>query len=488
MQRSRITMTAGAITIGAIALLALSRSVAGHDPSPEMLSTEMLAEDFAVFRTALEEAHPGIYRYTPKAEFDALLDRIASSLDVPMTEQELYRALNPAIVALRCGHTKFHPERNFATPYLYGTGEQLPLALFVSGRRAWVEADLSPSPVLPTGTELLAIDGVPVETIIEQLVDRVSFADGNGIGAKELELTTYFSAYYSTFIHSRPSYTVTYRAPETTETAIASLSGIPHETHIAWQEAQASDAPPLELSYPDEATALLTIRSFWFESREVSFERFLDEAFDEIAARGIEHLIIDLRDNEGGKDAYGAQLYAYLTDEPFNYYDRITVTQRRPFSFREHARLPWYFPLYRALIAKDADGTYIWPHHSNLRVQKPQPNAFLGDVIVLVNGRSFSVTSEFAAIAKANHRATFIGQETGGGYRGNNSGFFAIVTLPNSHLVVGIPLWGYTTAVPDPEAGDGGVRPDIEVIRTFEDVLQGRDPELARALELIAER
>jgi hypothetical protein len=480
-------MTAGAITIGVIALLALARSVAGHDPSPEMLSPERLAEDFAVFRTALEEAHPGIYRYTPKAEFDALFDAIAAQLDAPMTEQEFYRALNPAIVALRCGHTKFHPERNFATPYNYGLDEQLPLVLFISGRRAWVQADLSPAPALPVGTELLAIDDVPMEAIIEQLTDRVSFADGNGVGAKVLEHNTSFSAYYSTFIGSAPTYQVTYREPGATEEATALLPGISHEALIAWQEGQQHHGSPLKITFPDETTALLTIRSFWFESREINFKRFLRDAFEEIAARGAEHLIIDLRDNEGGKDAYGALLYAYLTDEPFEYYDRITVTQRQPFSFREHARLPWYFPLYRALIAEDADGAFIWPRHSNLREQKPQPGAFLGDVIVLINGRSFSVTSEFAAIAKANERVTFVGQETGGGYRGNNSGFFAIVTLPNSHLVVGIPLWGYYTAVPDPAASDGGVRPDVPVERTIEDVLQGRDPELERALSLAAE-
>ncbi len=362
MKHSKIVITgAGALTVGIIALLALTQSATGHDPSPAMLSTEMLAEDFVVFRTALEDAHPGIYRYTPKAEFDTLFDTIAASLDSPMTEQEFYRVLKPAIVALRCGHTKFHPERNFATPYHYGLETQLPLVLFVAGERAWVQADLSTPPVLPIGAELLSIDGTAMAAIIAELLSRATFADGLSLGAKELELTTYFSAYYSTFIDSSPTYTITYRAPEATETATASLTGVSHEAHMAWQKAQASDAPPLELSYPDEATALLTIRSFEFESREVNFERFLREAFQEIADRGISHLIIDLRDNEGGKDAYGALLYAYLTDGPFDYYDRITVTQRRPFSFREHAGLPWYSPLYSALIAED---TLASPAHT----------------------------------------------------------------------------------------------------------------------------
>jgi hypothetical protein len=464
---------------------ALTRSSGQGQSAPALLSPEMLVEDFSVFRHALEEAHPGAYRYTSRAEFDTLFDGIATKLDQPMSEQDFYRALNPAIVALRCGHTKFHPERNFATPYNYGLEKQLPLVLFIAHRRAFVQADLSPAPSLPAGSELLEIDGVAMEAIIEQLLNRVSFADGNGIGAKVLELNTYFSAYYSTFIGSAPRYEVTYRVPGATDTTTASLSGISHQVHVAWQQGQRADAPLLELTFPDEATALLTIRSFWFESRQVNFERFLRDTFSEIAARDVERLVIDLRDNEGGKDAYGALLFSYLTDRPFRYYDRITVTQRRPFSFREHARLPWYFPLYRMLIRKAPDGSFIWTHHSNLRVRKPQPGAYFGDVTVLINGRSFSVTSEFAAIAKANGRATFVGQETSGGYRGNNSGFFAIVTLPNSRLVTGIPLWGYYTAVSNPAVSDGGVRPDIPVERTIQDVLSGRDPELERALALI---
>jgi hypothetical protein len=404
-----------------------------------------------------------------------------------MSEQAFYQALNPAIVALRCGHTKFHLERNFDTPFYYGLDRQLPLVLFVEGTRAWVQADLSPENAIPAGSEVLSIDGVATAETITHLADQVSFADGMSIGAKFLELSTYFGAYYSTFFGSASQYAITYRAPASDEGVTTVASAISDTTLTAWWQARRAQVAPLELAYPDESTALLTIRSFWFESKAIKFERFLRDAFEEIQLKDVQHLIIDLRDNEGGKDAYGALLYAYLTDEPFRYYDRITVTQRKPFSFREHARLPFYFPLYRLLISKEPGGDFVWTHHRNLREQKPMPNAFLGDVIVLVNGRSFSVTSEFAAIAKANGRATFIGQETGGGYRGNNSGFFAIVTLPNSRLVVGIPLWGYYTAVADPTESDGGIRPDIPVLRTIEDVLGARDAELERALQHISE-
>jgi len=40
---------------------------------------EELLEDFTVLRTALEEAHPGIYRYKSKSKINALFDSLFSS-------------------------------------------------------------------------------------------------------------------------------------------------------------------------------------------------------------------------------------------------------------------------------------------------------------------------------------------------------------------------------------------------------------------------
>lgn len=42
--------------------------------------------------------------------------------------------------------------------------------------------------------------------------------------------------------------------------------------------------------------------------------------------RDIEALIIDIRDNSGGYDTYGANLAQYLLAEPFRYFDKIEVT------------------------------------------------------------------------------------------------------------------------------------------------------------------
>jgi hypothetical protein len=43
---------------------------------------EKLREDFRILRGALEEGHPGIYRYTPKQVLDRRLDQAEMALDL----------------------------------------------------------------------------------------------------------------------------------------------------------------------------------------------------------------------------------------------------------------------------------------------------------------------------------------------------------------------------------------------------------------------
>jgi C-terminal processing protease CtpA/Prc len=136
------------------------------------------------------------------------------------------------------------------------------------------------------------------------------------------------------------------------------------------------------------------------------------------------------------------------------------------------------------MVRKTDDG-YQFRSRRRLQTWKPQRDAFSGQVYVLINGNSFSVTSEFASVAHFHKRATFIGQETGGGYYGDNSGVFAMVKLPHSGLELGIPLVAYYSAVQGYPYPDRGIIPDYTVVPTVEEVLKGHDRALQTALDLI---
>jgi C-terminal processing protease CtpA/Prc len=104
---------------------------------------------------------------------------------------------------------------------------------------------------------------------------------------------------------------------------------------------------------------------------------------------------------------------------------------------------------------------------------------------VIINGRSFSGSGECTSILHYHKRAAFVGEECGAGYYGNTSGIMPLLTLPNTGLRVRLPMVRYHMAVAGYEPRDRGIVPDFPFERSIEDLLAGRDTELAYALELI---
>ena len=121
---------------------------------------------------------------------------------------------------------------------------------------------------------------------------------------------------------------------------------------------------------------------------------------------------------------------------------------------------------------------------------KPQKEYFKGNIYILIDGWSFSGASDFCAIAhyNAHDRITFIGEETGGAYNGNNSGDWLKLILPNTQIQVSIPIRSYLLAVFDYPYFDRGVIPDFKVIPDIEDILKSKDTQLEFTLKLIERR
>jgi hypothetical protein len=447
-------------------------------------TVSQLRDDFGIFRQALQEAHPGLYRYRSKAQIDSLFSVTENRIDHNMTQQEFYRLLLPVVAQIRCGHTKLHPDNNWSDNFFYGQDKVFPLRLFFRDNRAWITGSYDSIPLVTRGLEVLSINGNPVPSIIEKMLQSF-FSDGNSKTFQYIEMNRFFSAYYANLYEAPDSFLLV--CSEGKNQVTLALPAI-DKSVIDRYEKHAVVRPPYSLTYPDEKTALLTITSFWENAEGESFKHFLKQSFADINSRGIQQLIIDVRDNEGGNDSRGSLLLSYLMDKEFRYYDRLETTTDKKYSFSEYARLPKFYGFIRLLVTRTENGKYEWKHNKNLKMQKPQKHPYSGKVYVLINGASFSVTTEFAAVTHYLKRATFIGEETGGGYYGNNSGTFVIVTLPNSRLNVGIPMLAYYTAVKDYPYTDRGIIPDHEVRPGIRDLLEGKDPVLEFTLRFIRQQ
>lgn len=101
----------------------------------ETFTVTQLKADFSLFEQALQEAHPGLYRYNSKAHIDSLFAKTNGLIDREMSQQEFYKLLLPLVVQIKCGHTKFHPNSNWSTNFYYNTEKVFPLRLFFQDKK-----------------------------------------------------------------------------------------------------------------------------------------------------------------------------------------------------------------------------------------------------------------------------------------------------------------------------------------------------------------
>ena len=459
------------------------------DPKKKF-DADLLREDFRIFRLALEEGHAGLYRYTPKKELDDQFDAIGKSLIQPLTEIEYFRLLAPLIGNINDGHTRIYFSAGLESS-LQDQPTLFPFKLrFINGK-AYLFRNYSENEGLVMGSELLSVNNRPVAGIIDLMLPLVTRdAHVETARFRRMESTVLFGSLYTALFGPTASYAIEYREPGGGDVKKISVKGIrPKDLNsvfaLRYPDA-AAQLPPIQLEWKKDI-AVLTVRTFGsgpYQSAKISYPTFLRDAFQELENKGTRHLIIDLRDNGGGDDAYGKILFAHLMDKPFEYYQHLRLKQAEYSFFKytdvppERAKLP------ANQFKKNDEGTYDLTFHPNLGVQQPLPPNFKGKVYVLINGNSFSGTGECTSLIHYHKKAVFIGEECGSGYYGNTSGFMPELTLPNTRLRVRIPLLLYTMAVSG-YPGDRGIIPDHQVEPSIEDLLEGKDPVMEYAIDLI---
>ncbi len=457
------------------------------DAIDERIEPEKLRADFRIARQALEEGHSGIYRYTSKEELDRLFDQAEKSLTKPMSMLEFYRVLAPVVAAIKCGHTEASLPRGIMKAYA-GKNGVLPLQVRVLEGKVYVWRDFSGAAPSLTGMEIRSLNGVSASKIVEKMLAAAS-GDGDIQTSRMWRISGWaFSSQLLALAGLSAPYDVALWDSKEKREIKAHLEGADlarlQETARAQFPQDQRPKTAGQFKFLDEGMiAVMKIHGFGGfvdAERKQTLREFYQESFEAMNRKGTKTLVLDLRNNGGGEDELGKLLLSYLLDEPFKYYDDLVINARE-FTFKKYTKLP--------TVAEDAverltNGTYRLLKHPNLGLQQPSKPTFAGKVLILINGGCFSTTAEFLSQVHCHKRATFIGEESGGGYYGNTSGPVPALTLPNTKLIVYVPLVTYHMAVSGYQAAAHGVVPDHPIRYTIEEVLEGTDKELALALEL----
>lgn len=456
--------------------------------SQRQFTVEQLQQDFRVLRAALEEGHAGLYRYSPKAEMDRHFDKVAAEITTPLREYDFVERLMPLLAAIHDGHTRLDGSLGLVA-YLDQRPIRLPFKLRFLNGKAYMHRNYMDEPDFEMGSEVLSINGKAMSEIVDRLL-AFTRADGNGLAPRYrfLEGTSNFGILHSFAFGETTEFVIRYRSPDGAEQTMTVGGLTNREVATRFRDRYPNAAPsaaPISLTYHDDV-AVLAVTTFGasaYQRAGVRYSVLLRDIFKELNEKKVEHLVLDLRGNGGGSDEYGKILFAHLTSEDFEYYRSLELNKNQfdflRFTNASNDRIP------QDRLYLNDHGTFDIMDHANLDVHSPEDPVFTGQVFALIDAGTFSAASEFTSVLHYAKRATFVGEEGGGGYYGNTSGLVATLTLPHTRVRVNIPMVKYTMAVEGYEPTDRGLIPDHIVIPTIDDVLAERDSQLEYALELI---
>lgn len=481
--------------LGGVNLQTVTSSISrAQVPAAMGLTPAQAQADFDLMRRALEEAHTGLYRYSTKAEMDRAFNAERAKLNRPITKAEFLAVLAETLAHIRCGHTGVTPDDE--TQAAATNARKFPLRMLVEGRRLVVLFNDAPDDrtILP-GMEIVEINGRKAADVLNRIWPTLA-ADGNIETGKRARIGGTFGRYYWLMVERASEFTV--KAKDTSgKTVTAKLTGVTDAERTKNQN-PVNEELRANLAKLDWTSGNLSLR--FLKEPEIAqirirgfggndYPQWIEDTFKTLREKGTKTLILDLRGNGGGADMYGAMLVSYLTDKPFRYFDHINVKTITP-SFKEYSdwRVEREGQLRREMTPNPAGGYLVPPKlHPGVAEQPPGKYPFLGKVFVLIDGGTFSTAADFCAVAHHLKRATFIGEETGGGYYGNNSGMQTIVTLPNSKARIRLPMYEYWNAVPGYNGKRRGTRPDHTVETKVANLLRGVDEQLELALKLAAQ-
>lgn len=490
------------------------------------IPAEKLKKDVDFAYNKLKKLQPVLYWYIGKEQLDFKFDSLKTTITKPLTSYEFYTKITPVLNEIRQGHlgvypnSKMYSKKESKEIIKKGIGPFSQFEFMMFDNHLYVAKNNSIDSTIAVGSQVVTIDSVSTDKLLKKY-RKLMTSDGFNTTFYQHQLPKKFSNFYVNENGVKDSLLYQFKFKDTLKTvwitrkkseklaeikkdsvvakltkeekkkkALANQKKAKRKSTNGYDFTKKEFQRSLSFIEKDSAVAVIKIKSFSIGN----YEPFYKEAFKRIKDNKSKTLILDLRDNPGGRLSEINQLYSFVADSSIAFADKSEVVSKTSFFKRKYfggslltnfAKTLAY-PLYASFIylkVKKEDGKYYYKTSENKAKPLPE-NRFQGKMYVLIDGGSFSASSILSSNLKGSKRAIFVGEETGGAYNGTVAGQMPTVVLPNSKVRVRVGLMKIAPHYKTDEEGHG-IRPDIEIIPTLEDKITGNDPEMNWILENI---
>lgn len=391
-----------------------------------VITKQALQQDIDRVLRTVRNQHPDLGLSTSDAAVTAALEALGRDLPASMTRDEAWRQLARINPLLADGHLAITLTdwRADTAAHRAAGGALFPFDItFDPQGRLVIDAALGGAASPLAGARIVAIDGVPVDTLVASLASRVH---GDTPTMRMALLAQRWWLYHWKTLGPAQQYRlVIERDGQRSEVAVPGSTDQPRML-----QDEVDIARLYRLDTVPGCSAVLTVNAF-DSSHLADFVAFTQAAFTRMQQEHIRHLVIDIRANTGGDDVMWLDgLMPYLA----------TARYRTGSS-----------AVKRVLRANPERGEQVGQiiHTQIATWREPQPDhpaRFNGKVEVAIGPLTYSSSVLFANVMQDFGFATLVG--TGGAARRSQSGGVYGVPLPQLGLTLWIPRF-----VLDPPGG-----------------------------------
>ena len=459
------------------------------------LEKENLLNDLELLYQGLDKFHSGMYWYTPKDSVDMAFQRVRKEITRDLNVLEFHKLIAPLIALTREDHTNvFLPE--FIKDKLNSESKFMPFTLVFMGQKLYClkngsnfnDYDLE-------GKQIESING-EVPTSLVHKIGNLFASDGYIKTVKYSDLEGFdFSKYYFYYYGEVEQFEIKFSdIDKPILVKSLQLKSIRQNLKSRYESTSKSvSMKVLEYKILQDSIAYIGIHTFSNDdirkySEEKKLSVFLRNSFKSIKENNIQTVVVDVSKNSGGSEGNEGLLYSYFGKNYQKYHKVRAKTQKAVLDNGSDKPiiLKAFGPFERLFVNKKMNDGSLERREKigkGLMAYKQEPEfKFQGKTYVLISPVTYSGGSEFSNMMYSQGLATFVGQETGGGYLGNTSGYSKKLELPHSKIRVYIPALQFIMNVKPSLPFGRGVIPHYEVIPTFEQYVNEENTSLEYVL------
>ena len=453
-----------------------------------------LQNDYTLIKNVLEKKHPSLYWYNSKNSINFYFEKYYAEIADSMTEQQFtWHIIAPLINKIHCGHTSVSMSRDFEKWSANKKFTSFPYFLKIWNDTMAVTASLlQHDSIFKRGTIIKSINDVPANKLISTMLDYFP-EDGYASNVNYIRLSANFPAAHRLIFGVSKTYKVEYvdSAGNTNTTIVDAFKPIRDTS-----KKEISKKKPVHDKKKTKEISLL--RSFKIDSSgkfavmhlntfsNARLRSFFHKSFSELKRRQIPNLILDIRTNGGGDVSTSTLLTKYISRKPFKVADTLfsNIKTLHPYTRYFKGRFLNNIELF-FLSRKKSDNKYHLTRYENKLFKPKRNNHFDGKLFVLINGPTFSASCVFANAIKGQDGITLLGEETGGGWYGNNGIMIPQFTLPITKIRIRMPLFRIVQYNHIDANKGKGIMPDIYVPTNYDALLKGYDKKMELVKEMI---